>query len=219
MYEKFRNDVIASLTGSASTQEINKLISAMDAVAVRYEVKPLDLSIVPYTYELPELINTYVVCRSVEGLSRKTLEHYYLTRMKKSDINWDKCEVNVLGMGSKYRTCFLNAKAIVALRRYLATQDDDNEHVFVTDRSPHHSITKEGLERIVRIINNLAGANVSTRITPHVFRHTTATVALQNGMPVQDVQTMLGHANINTTMIYAEVNLRDVKTMHTRCVV
>lgn len=97
----------------------------------------------------------------------------------------------------------MNAKLIIALNRYFAKRSDDSEYVIVTQRAPHHPIAKGGLERIVRIIYGRVKEKLNVPVTPHVFRHTTATIAMQNGMPVQDVQAMLGHASIGTTMIYA----------------
>lgn len=121
----------------------------------------------------------------------------------------------VMGKGSKERIVYLNAKAMLTLQTYLDSRDDNNTALFVGDRAPHTALKKSGLERIVRIISERAGMD----ITPHIFRHTTATVALQSGMPVQDVQRMLGHTKLDTTMIYAEVSQDSVKMMHKRCVV
>lgn len=123
------------------------------------------------------------------------------------DVDLHTNEVTVIGKGSKQRTCYLNAKAVVALRAYLDTRTDDSAAIFVTDRAPHNPIGKPGLEKIIKQICSRTEA-IGVRVTPHVFRHTTATVALQNGMPVQDVQRMLGHSNIATTMIYAETSQR-----------
>lgn len=137
---------------------------------------------------------------------------------KLSDVDWPRNEVAVIGKGNKHRTCYLNAKAVVALQQYLRSRDDDSDGLFVSDRAPHNAIGKPGLEKIVRIICERC-SQIGVHVTPHVLRHTTATVALQNGMPVQDVQRMLGHSSINTTMIYAETNQREVKTLHERCVI
>lgn len=142
-----------------------------------------------------------------------------LCGMKRDDVDWDKKTVRVLGKGSKYRTCFLNAKSYVTLREYLNRRSDNDEHLIVSDRNPHKGLTRYAVEHIVSEISDRAFRKTGKRITPHIFRHTTATTALQNGMPVQNVSKMLGHERIETTMIYAEVNATDVQRDHMRYVV
>lgn len=80
-------------------------------------------------------------------------------------------------------------------------------------------LTRGGLELIIRNIAERVQDKVSVPVTPHVFRRTTATIALQNGMPIQSVQLMLGHRNINTTMTYAEVCQDSVKQAHVSSVI
>ena len=70
------------------------------------------------------------------------------------------------------------------------------------------------------MIESIVGrTDIKTHVTPHVFRHTSATVALRNGMPIEQVQRMLGHSNINTTMVYADVDDSDVRISHGKYVV
>lgn len=142
-----------------------------------------------------------------------------LAGIRLTDIDWAKREVLVVGKGNKTRRCYLNAKAIVALQAYLSSRKDNCPMLIVSERAPHEGVGKSGLERIIRNISDRTKGRLGSKLTPHVFRHTTATTALQNGMPVQDVQRMLGHRSIGTTMIYAETNMAEVKTMHERCVI
>ena len=142
-----------------------------------------------------------------------------LCGMTRSDINWQDRTVQVLGKGNKFRTCFINAKAFVALKDYLASRDDDDPHLFVSERKPHQGLSRYAVEKIVRDISDRAYRQTGKRVTPHIFRHTTATTALQNGMPVENVSRMLGHSQIETTMIYAEVKTTDVHRDHMRFVV
>jgi integrase/recombinase XerD len=127
--------------------------------------------------------------------------------------------VQVYGKDGKYRTVFINAKAYVTLNDYLQTRNDTDEHLFVSDRKPHKGLSRYAIEHIVSEISDRAYRMTGKRITPHVFRHTTATTALQNGMPVQNISRMLGHSQIETTMIYAEVNNIDVQRDHLRYVI
>ena len=140
-----------------------------------------------------------------------------LACVKISDINWEKKTVLLFGKGKKYRTSYINAKAEVALKDYLASRTDENEWLFVSERAPHGQMHRAGLERIIKQIAERA--NHGKNITPHVLRHTTATIALNNGMTVEDISKLLGHENIATTMIYAKVSAQNVHEGHTKAVI
>lgn len=142
-----------------------------------------------------------------------------LCDMKISDVNWNDKTIEVLGKGKKYRTCYINAKAYVTIKEYLSRRVDNDEHLFVSDRKPHGGLTRYAIEHVVKEISDRAYRYTGKRVSPHIFRHTTATTALQNGMPVQNVSRMLGHGQIETTMVYAEVSSQDVHRDHTRFVV
>lgn len=132
--------------------------------------------------------------------------------VKKTDIDFYKGEVIVLGKGNKHRTTYLNARCKLLLKQYFAIRDDESEYLFVSERKPHKVLKKEAIERIVRIIGERA--ELDRPLTPHLFRHTLATLMLQRGTPITEVQKILGHVNINTTMIYAKVSDEDVKVSH-----
>lgn len=142
-----------------------------------------------------------------------------LTMVKKTDIDWIKKSVHLFGKGKKYRTSYINAKAEVALLEYLKTRDDDNEYLFVSQRKPHGKLNKCGVEKIIRQIAERVTDNVKKPVSPHIFRHTTATTALNNGMPIEDIQIILGHENISTTMIYAKTSTENVRNGHMRYIV
>lgn len=142
-----------------------------------------------------------------------------LANLKKSDIDWDKKSVHLLGKGNKHRTSFINAKAEIALKDYLAVRKDDNDSLFVSDRRPHKPMGKDGLEKIVRNISKRANENMNKKVTPHVLRHTMATTAIQNGMPVEDIRELLGRAKIDTTMIYAKTSLASVQAGHKKYII
>ena len=140
-----------------------------------------------------------------------------LTVVKLSDINWQEGTVHLFGKGKKHRHSYINARCEVALKEYLKTRDDESEHVFVSERKPHRRILKPTVEKIIRELGEAAGLH--RRLTPHVLRHTTATQAVNAGMPIEDVSKLLGHASVNTTMIYAKVSQETVRTQHTKCVI
>jgi integrase/recombinase XerD len=113
----------------------------------------------------------------------------------------------------------LNAKAEVALINYLDSRNDDIEFLFVSMKSPHDNLKKDGIEKIIRNIAKRASKHIGKHITPHILRHTTATTALQSGMPIADISKLLGHESIDTTMIYAKTSLEDVRSGHKKHII
>lgn len=121
------------------------------------------------------------------------------------------------GKGGKSRTTYLNAEAIVSLKAYLKSRNDNSPYLFthLYNLEGDGKLSKKSVEVIIR---NLAKRvpSITKDVTPHVIRHTAATIALRNGMPVEQVKELMGHSNINTTMIYAKVNKEDVKRSHSK---
>lgn len=142
-----------------------------------------------------------------------------LCGMKKSDVDWDNGTVVVLGKGQKYRTVYMNAKALVSLRDYIDMRTDDNEHLFVSERKPHGALKRAAVEKIIRQISDRAFSLTGVNVTPHIFRHTNISTALRNGMAIQNVSKMAGHAQIRTTMGYAQIDNEDVQHDHSRYVI
>lgn len=143
-----------------------------------------------------------------------------VAKAKKSDIDWQNRRIMLFGKGKKYRYGFLNDRAVVCLKRYFSTRNDDCDQVFVSDRKPHGALTTCGLRNVIKEIYKRAGVeNISVHLTPHIIRHTTATLAIENGMPVQQVQKMLGHVSLDTTMQYVDINDNDIKSNHNKFVV
>ena len=142
-----------------------------------------------------------------------------LADVKKCDIDWITKEVHLFGKGKKHRTSYLNAKAEVALKKYLDSRTDDNEYVFVSDRKPHNQMHACGIQKIIRNLAERASDHVQKKVTPHIFRHTTATTAMNNGMPVESIRLLLGHENIATTMVYAKASMESVKMGHKKHVI
>lgn len=140
-----------------------------------------------------------------------------LTRLLITDVDFRKGEVHLFGKGSKHRTSYLNAKAEVSLKKYLNSREDNNPALFVSERKPYQAIKKTSVEKIVRSIGERSG--IGRRVFPHLIRHTTATTALERGMNVAEVQRILGHEKLDTTMIYAKVCQENVKYNHKRFVV
>lgn len=129
-----------------------------------------------------------------------------------SDVNLSTNEVIVYGKKTrKHRKCFLTEKARLSLLKYLNSRNDSNESLFVKSKSPHTRLTKSGIEYKIEQISNRCSGCINKPITPHVFRHTMATTALQNGMSIVQVSKLLGHSNVTTTQkytSYAELGLK-----------
>lgn len=142
-----------------------------------------------------------------------------LVILKKEDINWDNKTIHLFGKGKKHRISFINAKAEVALKEYLASRKDDREWLFVSDRYPYNQMHTDGIQKIIRQICERAGDKVQKNVTPHILRHTMATRIVENNSDLVSVQKILGHSNINTTMTYIHSTLDNAKTQHANSIV
>lgn len=127
------------------------------------------------------------------------------------DVNFNERSCIVLGKGNKQREVYFDAKTKIHLQEYLESRNDENEALFVSKKRPHKRLSISGIELIVRKI----GSNLKIeKAYPHKFRRTLATMAIDKGMPIEQVQKILGHVKIETTMHYAMVNQNNVKTSH-----
>ncbi len=134
-----------------------------------------------------------------------------LVKLNISDVNFEERECIVFGKGDKERRVYFDAKAKLHLQNYLAERKDDNPALFVTLDSPHSRLKISGVEIRLRELGRDAEVG---RIHPHKFRRTMATRAIDKGMPIEQVQKILGHSQIDTTMQYAIVNQNNVKSAH-----
>ena len=131
--------------------------------------------------------------------------------LNQSAIDWKREEVEVLGKGNKKRVVFLNDAAILYLKEYLKTRNDNNPALYVTKEKPYKRLQISGFEILIRKLGREVGVR---NVHPHRFRHTVATWAAKRGMSVQLIQKMLGHENIQTTLIYATADLEEVRAAH-----
>lgn len=160
-----------------------------------------------------------------------------LVGIKRSEIDGD--QILVHGKGQKDRIVYLNAKAVLALEKYLSERKDDNPYLFpkmvfgneaakkgkmakLREGWKYPELIMEGhmdkssVEQMVRKIGKSAGVQ---NVHPHRFRRTCATYALRHGMPIEQVSKMLGHEQLNTTKIYLDQDENSLREAHRRCVV
>lgn len=130
-----------------------------------------------------------------------------------SDIDFEERECVVYGKGDKERRVYFDAKAKLHLQNYISSRIDTNPALFVTLDSPYERLKISGVEIRVRELGRKLNIE---KIHPHKFRRTMATRAIDKGMPIEQVQKILGHSQIGTTMQYAIVNQNNVKTSHRR---
>ena len=134
-----------------------------------------------------------------------------LVRLNRSDINFNERSCIVLGKGNAEREVYFNAKSKIYIEKYLESRNDDNEALFVSLIKPYNRLGISGIEIIIKQIGKNANIN---KVHPHKFRRTMATMAIDKGMPIEQVQKLLGHIKIDTTMHYAMVNQNNVKISH-----
>ena len=134
-----------------------------------------------------------------------------MVNLKRSDIDFQERECVVLGKGDKQRTVYFDARTKIHLQKYLDTRNDDNDVLFVSLRDKSKTLGIGGIENLIRNLGKDAGIN---KAHPHKFRRTLATGAIDKGMPIEQVQQLLGHKRIDTTLMYAMVKQSNVKASH-----
>jgi site-specific recombinase xerD len=131
--------------------------------------------------------------------------------LNKTDINFNERECVVFGKGDKERIVYFDARTKIHLQNYIDSRTDDNPALFVTLRSPHERIKIGGIESRLREMGKQLDI---PKVHPHKFRRTLATMAIDKGMPIEQLQQLLGHKRIDTTLQYAMVKQSNVKLAH-----
>ena len=131
-----------------------------------------------------------------------------LVRLDRDDINFENRECVVLGKGDKERKVYFDARTKIHLRNYLNSRSDKNKALFVTLHKPFDRLQISGVEIRLRDLGRKLDI---PKVHPHKFRRTLATMAIDKGMPIEQVQQLLGHQSVDTTLQYAMVNQNNVK--------
>lgn len=134
-----------------------------------------------------------------------------LVKLNIADIDFEGRECVVFGKGNKERPAYFDARTKIHLKNYLESRSDDNPALFVSLLQPHQRLEISGVEIRLRNLGRKLGI---PKVHPHKFRRTLATRAIDKGMPIEQVQQLLGHSKIDTTMQYAMVDQNNVKMSH-----
>ena len=136
-----------------------------------------------------------------------------LVRLNRGDVDFVNRECVVLGKGNKQRRVYFDARTKIHLQNYLNSRTDSNEALFVSLQKPYNRLLISGVEIRLRELGKKLDLN---KVHPHKFRRTLATMAIDKGMPIEQVQQLLGHQSVDTTLQYAMVNQNNVKLSHHR---
>ena len=134
-----------------------------------------------------------------------------LVLLNRDDINFEERECVVFGKGSKERIVYFDARAKIHLQNYLQSRIDNNPALFVSLKAPYNRLKIGGVEVRLRELGKRLNL---PKVHPHKFRRTLATMAIDKGMPVEQLQRLLGHQRIDTTLQYAMVKQSNVKIAH-----
>lgn len=155
--------------------------------------------------------NTLRDLAMIELLASTGIRVGELVNLNIDDVLFNERECIVLGKGDSERVVYFDAKTKIHLQKYLESRKDHNPALFVSFKKPYNRLGINGIERRIRELGN--EANIK-KVHPHKFRRTMATNAIDKGMPIEQVQRLLGHVQIDTTMQYAMVNQSNVKIAH-----
>ena len=170
-----------------------------------------------YSDEALELMRDHSECARdlaiIDMLASTGMRVGELVKLDRSDIDFANRECIVLGKGNKQRKVYFDARTKIHLQRYLNSRKDDNPALFVTLQRPYNRLQISGVEIRLRRLGEKLNLN---KVHPHKFRRTLATMAIDKGMPIEQVQQLLGHQSVDTTLQYAMVNQSNVKQSHRR---
>ena len=170
-----------------------------------------------YSDEALELMRDNSECKRdlaiIDMLASTGMRVGELVKLNITDVDFENRECVVLGKGNKQRKVYFDARTKIHLLNYLKSRTDTCEALFVSLLKPHKRLLISGVEIRVRELGQKLEIN---KVHPHKFRRTLATMAIDKGMPIEQVQQLLGHQSIDTTLQYAMVNQNNVKLSHRR---
>lgn len=179
---------------------------------------PKDEFRLPKSLSIEELEMLREACETVR--QRAFLEVLYATGcrlsevhgLNKSDINQQNMSTLVIGKGDKQREVYFSIRAMYHLNKYLKQREDDCKALMITERKPYRRLSKRGIQREIGMIAQKAG--LKDKVSPHVLRHTFATLTLNNGADLVAIQELLGHSSPDTTLRYAKITHERKREQH-----
>lgn len=180
-----------------------------------HKVKTASIIKETYTDEALELMRDHCTTLRdlaiIDLLASSGMRVGEMVALNRDDINFNERECVVFGKGDKERLVYFDARTKIHLKNYLEERKDDNVALFVSLRAPFERLQIGGVETRLRELGRKLNL---PRVHPHKFRRTLATTAIDKGMPIEQVQQLLGHQKIDTTMHYAMVKQQNVKLAH-----
>lgn len=207
-----RLSVLKSMFGWLASEEIIPMDPTKRINPPRKEQR------VPKALSIEELEMIREAC--VTPRERALVEVLYATggrlseiqRMNRQDIDYQAMSVLVIGKGDKERPVYFSFKALYHLKKYLMRRLDDDPALFITERKPYRRLSNRGIQCAIKSIAKRS--EVKKNVYPHIFRHTFATLMLNNGAELVAVQGLLGHVDPATTLIYATLTDEKRKQSH-----
>lgn len=178
---------------------------------VRASTKPREAYLDTQTENIRDACKTDRDRAIVDVLCSSGIRVAECVNLDRDDVDLEKREIKVFGKGSKYRTAYIDARAVVSIQKYLDSRTDNDPALFIGLR---HGKGRIGTNGVRKVLHDIERNSDITNIIPHRFRHTMATTAINNGMPIESVQALLGHSTVTTTMRYAHVSTNKVKRDH-----
>ncbi len=170
-----------------------------------------------YSDEALELMRDHSECvrdlAIIDMLASTGMRVGELVKLDRSDVDFENRECIVLGKGNKQRKVYFDARTKIHLQSYLRSRTDENPALFVSLQKPNNRLLISGVEIRLRELGRKLDLS---KVHPHKFRRTLATMAIDKGMPIEQVQQLLGHQSVDTTLQYAMVNQNNVKLSHHR---
>ena len=220
---EYKNTEISSVTVDNVRRIISAFFSWLESenyiikspVRRIHKIKTVKIVKEVYSDEVIELIKQATKCKRdlaiVDFLFSTGVRVGELVKLNRNDIDFENKECIVLGKGSKQRKVYFDAKTKLHLQQYLSSRVDTNDALFVSLQKPNRRLEISGVEIMLRKIGIKIGI---AKVHPHKFRRTLATRAIDKGMPIEQVQHLLGHSKIDTTLEYAMVDDVNVKIAH-----
>ena len=211
MKQDLIKDVIQGMLPYLNNAQNEKLQEVLRYTLAKYEVTENQNK---EKYSEQNYVELFLSAKRIEGCSEKSLKYYKATieaMLNQNDIDFNERECIVFGKGSKERVVYFDARTKIHLQNYLESRTDNNPALFVSLKSPHERLKIGGVEVRLREFGNQLGLN---KVHPHKFRRTLATMAIDKGMPIEQLQQLLGHRKIDTTLQYAMVKQSNVKIAH-----